>query len=507
MEINIDQILQEANTSYNQGKHDEAERLYKVILEVEPINLKANYYLGMLFQRLGRLDEAGACFKKIVELKPEFADAHLNLANILFQHNKYEEAKISYKKTILLKPDFAEAHHNLGSALQACDQFDESEKSYKRAIELKPNYAEAYNNLGTVLVQLNKYQEAEKSYKRAIELKSDYIDAYNNLGNIYYNLEKYEDAVAIYSKTIELDYKNTVAKKNLVHILNYYLPDIKNTNFIINAHNNIRKLENTFTLESGINSLDLSNLFKKSNELIKDDIGDNIDEYTYNQTQIYQTNNIDLGCNRHMRVFNKFNVIPKFCFSCFKIQIEPENVVELFKLFFIFDNLTLPKNNIRKCMVETRPYVSGTYKGLIYCSSVEETEEIIKILTPIINKITKAKIKIKRGCSEYAQSFPNYEITNKKDTNYMEYKNEWEEKENIFNKTDTKKTKVNGNTLHSLSISNILIMNIWLNYAKSIDDLTYKEISEEIFNSNYITELMSSQLETRKLEFWSTKSI
>ena len=89
----------------------------------------------------------------------------------------------------------------------------------------------------------------------------------------------------------------------------------------------------------------------------------------------------------------------------------------------------------------------------------------------------------------------------------MEYKNEWEEKENIFNKTDTKKTKVNGNTLHSLSISNILIMNIWLNYAKSIDDLTYKEISEEIFNSNYITELMSSQLETRKLEFWSTKSI
>ena len=50
-------------------------------------------------------------------------------------------------------------------------------------------------------------------------------------------------------------------------------------------------------------------------------------------------------------------------------------------------------------------------------------------------------------------------------------------------------------------------MNIWLNYAKSIDDLTYKEISEEIFNSNYITELMSSQLETRKLEFWSTKSI
>ena len=69
---------------------------------------------------------------------------------------------------------------------------------------------------------------------------------------------------------------------------------------------------------------------------------------------------------------NNLNIIPKYCFDCFKIQIEPKSVVDLIKLFFIFDTFKFPKNNWRKCMVELREGVPGTYKGFIYCSSVEE---------------------------------------------------------------------------------------------------------------------------------------
>ena len=38
------------------------------------------------------------------------------------------------------------------------------------------------------------------------------------------------------------------------------------------------------------------------------------------------------------------------------------------------------KKNIRKCMIELRPNVPGKYKGLIYCQSLEEAEEISKNL-------------------------------------------------------------------------------------------------------------------------------
>ena len=76
---------------------------------------------------------------------------------------------------------------------------------------------------------------------------------------------------------------------------------------------------------------------------------------TFYETQIFRRNSINLNCERHHKAFNEFNIIPKFCFSCFKVQIEPKNILELFKLFFIFDKLELPKNNTRKCTVELRP--------------------------------------------------------------------------------------------------------------------------------------------------------
>ena len=62
-------------------------------------------------------------------------------------------------------------------------------------------------------------------------------------------------------------------------------------------------------------------------------------------------------------------------------------MLDLFKLFLIFDSLKLQNNNTRKCLIELRPNISGTYKGLIYCSSMEEVNKILKDITPILKKI------------------------------------------------------------------------------------------------------------------------
>ena len=74
-------------------------------------------------------------------------------------------------------------------------------------------------------------------------------------------------------------------------------------------------------------------------------------------SQIYRNNSMDLNCKRHKTIFNKFNIIPKFCFSCYKVQIEPRTILELIKLMVIFDRIKLDENNIRKCMIELRPDV------------------------------------------------------------------------------------------------------------------------------------------------------
>ena len=52
-----------------------------------------------------------------------------------------------------------------------------------------------------------------------------------------------------------------------------------------------------------------------------------------------------------------------------------------------------------------------------------------------------------------------------------------------------------------MSISDFLVINQWLNYAKEIGDQSYKQIDFETFNSQYISEKMINQIEFRKKEF------
>ena len=52
-----------------------------------------------------------------------------------------------------------------------------------------------------------------------------------------------------------------------------------------------------------------------------------------------------------------------------------------------------------------------------------------------------------------------------------------------------------------LSISDFLIIIHWLNYAKIIGDLTYKNLNIDFFNSRFIDNKLLNQVEFRKNEF------
>ena len=461
--MDLNQKLKKANSIYNEGNLQEAEKLYRSVLENEPSNLAANIHLG----------------------------------EILFKLNKFTEAEVSYKNALKIEPNSIEVLNNLAVTLNTLGKIDEAELYYKNLIKLKPDFPEVLFNLANTQKTLGKIDEAEKNYKKAIKLKRDFKDARCNLGILYKDQNKNEHAIKEFTQILEFDPKYSLAKVNLINLLDSYLPTNKNTHPIIIANNNLKKIKNTFSLANGIKKKDLANLINDSNKIIKDKIG----QLMFSNTQIYRKNSINLGCDRHMKIFYKYNIIPKFCFSCFKIQIEPKNVLELFKLYFIFDKLQLPGNNIRKCMIELRPKVSGTYKGLIYCSSMEEANKILEEINPIIDRLIICKIKIKRGCSEYLDIFPDYKVTNKENINFMNYKESWKTKEEVFDSTYIKRNVKKLDNLNSLSISDILIMNNWLNYAKIIDDLSYKDISQEILYSNEIYKEMSEQVDIRKKEF------
>jgi tetratricopeptide (TPR) repeat protein len=209
------QIIQQAVTSYKEGRHEDAVKLYRSALKIQPDNVIIYYNLGVTLREFGKIDEAEASYKRAIELKPDFLLAHYNLGNTLKVQGKFEEAQESFKKAIELKPDYIEAYNNLGTTFERLNKLNEAEASYKKVIELRPDFAEAHNNLAVIINKLGRLDEAVRYYKKAIELKPSFNEAHFNLANTSYELNDLNKAEASYKKVIELKPDLAEAHNNL----------------------------------------------------------------------------------------------------------------------------------------------------------------------------------------------------------------------------------------------------------------------------------------------------
>lgn len=163
------------------GRLQEAEVLYRQILQVEPDHPDALHLLGLIARQVGQHETAVELIARAIARKPAFAEAYYNLANVLNEQGKWEQAAAHYRHALAIKPSYAEAHSNLGIALSDACRFQESEASFRRALEIKPDSSETCNNLAGVLKDQGKIQEAMAYYRRALAIKPDNVTAHSNL--------------------------------------------------------------------------------------------------------------------------------------------------------------------------------------------------------------------------------------------------------------------------------------------------------------------------------------
>ena len=377
--------------------------------------------------------------------------------------------------------------------------FEKSINYFLKAIKIEPKYIKAHNNIASVLTYLGRFEEASKFYIQIIKFKPDYSEAYFNLGKLFFKLGKHEASIDNYTKTIELKPDHYEARVNLIKILTYYNPNKKNLNSYVLTNNLLQSTKFNFKSEKEISDNSISDFFYNCNEIVNK----NINNLNTEEVQIFRRNAFKFNCERHFEVFDTYKIIPENCFSCYKVQIDLKTVVELFKLYFVFDNLNLKDNNTRKCMIELRENVSGMYKGYIYCRSLDEANSIENQLKKILSKtiVKNFLVKVKRGCTEFGVLYPEYKDIKKN----MKYDEKWRDKEKIVDeKLKDQSVKIvpsNFENLTGTTLRDVLIMYNWLSYAKKVGDLSYKKIFENITISPTIENLFTDKLSKRSREF------
>jgi tetratricopeptide (TPR) repeat protein len=251
--LTIAQRLAQGFQLHQTGRLEEAQALYRGILEEAPQQADALHFLGLLVHQIGRHDEAIDLLCRCLAAHGPHPLIHCNLGVVYLAGGSLPEAIVHCREAIRLNPGLTVAHFNLGAALRRQGQFEEAAEAFREALRLTPGYVDAQCGLGAVLHKLGKLPEAVGSLKEtvrlaptnpqarhdlgavlrdcgqgelaaqqlreAIRLKPAFIEAHNNLGLALRDLGRIEEAKQCFREALRLDPTHVKARNNLGNAL------------------------------------------------------------------------------------------------------------------------------------------------------------------------------------------------------------------------------------------------------------------------------------------------
>ena len=142
-----------------------AEEEYKSAVRIEPDFIPARINLAMLCDTLGRKDEAEALFREIIQLDSEMAEAYYSLGLLLAEdESRMVEAVEVLGKAAELSPDNARIHYNYGLALQKLQRWSEAEEALKESLRISGPTEQSLQTLHALTI----FYAQQERWERAI---------------------------------------------------------------------------------------------------------------------------------------------------------------------------------------------------------------------------------------------------------------------------------------------------------------------------------------------------
>lgn len=164
--------------------------------EEEELTISQALNIAVKYHNKGELNEAEFIYRKVIEKNPNNSDAWHLLGLVEYQRGKYKNAIKKIGKAIQLNPAPAIYYGNLGMVYDASGNEEESIKNFEKALEINPAYDNAYlayYNLGISLKDKGKITEALEHFNKSIKLNQEFPDAHWNRSLILLLLGRFEE--------------------------------------------------------------------------------------------------------------------------------------------------------------------------------------------------------------------------------------------------------------------------------------------------------------------------
>jgi tetratricopeptide (TPR) repeat protein len=279
MELTIEQALQRAVEDHKAGKLQDAEALYRAILQTQPKHPDANHNLGIMAVSLNKAEAALPLFKIALEANPNQGQFWLSYVDALIKQKQFDNARnvlelgkklgLTGEKVDLLGEQLTAiflTQNSKSSSKNTTLTFNEQRKKISTKKEKKkdsprnliklnqtrspsqielntlleyyqkgqhdlaqtlattltqqyPNHPFGWKVMGALFKKTGKLQDSVIANQKVLEISPNDAEAHNNLGNTLQELGRLQEAEISYNKAIAIKPGLVEAYSNLGNTL------------------------------------------------------------------------------------------------------------------------------------------------------------------------------------------------------------------------------------------------------------------------------------------------
>lgn len=207
--------MEKAKSSIKAGDIDKARIELKNVLQIDPKDGEAYYYLGTVFEKQKNYRKAYVNYLKAEDLNPELLQNQARLGRLYLLMNDSDKAQQKINLILSKEPNNTE-----GLLLKAMMMLKNEDKSQaidivNKLVVKQPGYIDAVLFLVSIHLRDNDYQAAISLIDKALAVKEDNVRLSQILALVLMSNKDYDRAEIIYTKLLETNPDNSTNYNNL----------------------------------------------------------------------------------------------------------------------------------------------------------------------------------------------------------------------------------------------------------------------------------------------------
>ncbi|HEX4808242.1 MAG TPA: tetratricopeptide repeat protein [Bryobacteraceae bacterium] len=168
-----------------QGRFADAEKVYReLVASFERQRINSGTPCAALAYTLvcqAKWEEAERILKRSIKLEPKILESHVNLGAVYRHTRRWQECHDASKRALELEPKDTRARLNLGVAFAEMSQYGAAVQAFLLVLALDPDHLEARKGIASNYVSLGEPAVSIPMFRRVIEMEPDVLSNYSQI--------------------------------------------------------------------------------------------------------------------------------------------------------------------------------------------------------------------------------------------------------------------------------------------------------------------------------------